>query len=87
MKIHLLQDIPTETDHLIEDHRQHLDDADDIADDIPDEIEEEAPVYDEDPTWTPEEVDEAYTKLGDDTEDKNRTNSGYIIVLLWLLFI
>lgn len=41
-------------------------------------METEAPVFDEDPTWTPEEVDEAYLKLGDDRDDKKDTDSGYM---------
>ena len=42
------------------------------------QMETEAPVFDEDPTWTPEEVDEAYVKLGDDCDDKKDTVSGYV---------
>lgn len=47
------------------------------------EIDEGAPVYDEDPNWTPEDVDEAYIKLGDDCDDKKQTtNLGYYLGLL-----
>lgn len=34
-----------------------------------------APIYDEDPTWTLEDVDEVYTKLGDDCDDKKQTTN------------
>ena len=38
-----------------------------------------APIYDEDPTWTLEDVDEVYIKLGDDCDDKKQiTNLQYV---------
>ena len=40
-------------------------------------METEAPIFDENPTWAPEEVDKAYMKLGDDCDDKKYTDSGY----------
>ena len=47
------------------------------------EIDEAAPIYDEDPNWTPENVDEAYIKLRDDSDDKKQTtNLGYYSSLL-----
>ena len=63
-----------------EDKAKTLDeDIDDTEEDGNNEqMETEAPVFDEDPTWTPEEVDEAYVKLGDDCDDKKETDSGYV---------
>jgi len=47
------------------------------------ESDQGAPIYDEDPTWTPEDVDEAYIKLGDDCDEKKQTtNLGYYSSLL-----
>ena len=47
------------------------------------EIDEDAPIYGEDPNWTPEDVDEAYIKLGDDCGDKKQaTNLGYYSTIL-----
>ena len=44
---------------------------------------EGAPIYDEDPNWTHEDVDDAYIKLGDDCDDKKQTtNLGYYSSLL-----
>ena len=63
--------------NLDEDFEDTEDDGDDHQ---CDQVDTETPVFDEDPTWTPEEVDEAYVKLGDDCDDKKDTDSGYIIV-------
>lgn len=62
------------------DQGENLDeDIDDTEEDGYDEqMETEAPVFDEDTTWMPEEVDEAYVKLGDDCDDKKDTDSGYV---------
>lgn len=54
--------IPEESDQL--------DDYDDAE-----ESDHGAPIYDEDPTWTLEDVDEVYTKLGDDCDDKKQTTN------------
>ena len=62
--------IPEESDHL--------DDCEDAE-----ESGEGAPIYDKDPNWTPEDVDDAYIKLGDDCDDKKQTtNLGYYSSLL-----
>ena len=58
--------------NLAEDYEDTEEDGDDH------QMETEASVFDEDPTWTPEEVDEAYVKLGDDCDDKKDTVSGYV---------
>ena len=47
-----------------------MDDYDDAE-----ESDHGAPIYDEDPTWTLEDVDEVYTKLGDDFDDKKQTTN------------
>ena len=62
--------------NLDEDFEDTEDDGDDHQ---YDQVETETPVFDEDPTWTPEEVDEAYVKLGDDCDDKKDTDSGYVL--------
>ncbi|XP_044166689.1 uncharacterized protein LOC122950747 [Acropora millepora] len=54
--------IPEESDQL--------DDYDDAE-----ESDQGAPIYDEDPTWSLEDVDEVNTKLGDDCDDKKQTTN------------
>ncbi|XP_015762862.1 PREDICTED: uncharacterized protein LOC107341911 [Acropora digitifera] len=56
--------------NLAEDYEDNEEDGDHH------QMETKVPVFDEDPTWTPEEVDEAYVKLGDDCDDKKDTVSG-----------
>lgn len=63
--------IPTEVEPTpIPEESDHLDDCEDAE-----ESGEGVPIYDEDPNWTPEDVDDAYIKLGDDCDDKKQTTN------------
>ena len=64
--------ITTKAKNLDEDYEDTEEDGDDH------QMETKAPVFDEDLTRTPEEVDEAYVKLGGDCDDKKDTVSGYV---------
>ena len=44
------------------------------------ESDQGAPIYDEDPNWTLEDVDEAYIKLGDDCDDKKKNNKSWVLL-------
>ncbi|XP_068733829.1 uncharacterized protein [Montipora capricornis] len=66
---------PTEVEPTpIPEQSGHLDDYDDAE-----ESDQGAPIYDEDPNWTPEDIDEAYIKLGDDCDDNKQTNKQQIL--------
>ena len=72
-------DTPTKIDTSKDQDKNPDEDFEDLEEDGDDhQLEIEDPVFDEDPTWTPEEVDEAYVKLGDDFDDKKDTDSGYV---------
>jgi len=61
--------------------KEESDPLDDYKD--TEESDQGAPIYDEDVTWTPEDVDKAYIKLGDDCDDKKQTSDlGYYSNLL-----
>lgn len=49
--------------------------GEDSEDGDDDDDDKEEPEYDNDPNWTPERIDEAYQKLGEDTVNKGQSTT------------